>query len=87
MRFSHFWKVRLLREKSKPTRFGVLMEFQGKGLLSEGTGAQVDSLITAVLSCTQHKAGFVRPSSERPVPMSLETKASHKIGFPGSLTP
>lgn len=78
-----------------PNRFGVLMEFQGKGLFSEGTGAQVDSLITAVLSwstrgkptSTQHKAGFVRPSSERPVPMSLETKASHKIGFPGSPTP
>lgn len=62
MRSSHLWKVRLLCEKLKPTRFGVLMEFQGKGLLSEGTGALVDSLIIAVfLSC--HEAPGESPSA------------------------
>lgn len=55
MRSSHLWKVRLLCEKLKPTCFGVLIEFQRKGLLSEGTGTLVHSLIIEVL-LSYHKA-------------------------------
>lgn len=84
-------EVALWEIKARP--FEVLMEFQRKGLLSEGIGTlrvfsyycsvpQLSESTRGKPTCAQHKGEFVRPSNERQSPYEpWNPKLPTTLGF------